>query len=100
MHEYEELKNALKFIEDERNYYAGFRHVIETCVSARVIKTALWNVGIITDAENLSISARIEAARTEAINIHKGYIVGILQKKESSHTVETIVSSVYNDFFY
>ena len=97
---YDQLKAAISFIEDEKNYYAGFRHVMECCISARVISTTLWNAGIITDTEKLAYSSRIEAAKTEAIKVHERYIVAILKRSEEQHTVETIVSSVYHDFFY
>ena len=100
MHKVEELTNAIKFIEDERNYYSGFRHVMEICVSARVINTALWNAGVITDTEKLAFSSRIDFAKTEAVKVHKGYVVALLTKSESKHTVESLVASVYNDIFY
>ncbi len=99
MHEIKELETALEFIENEQNYYAGFKWVIETCARADVVNTALWNVSKISDEQKLFNSERIRCAKGKAVNKHREWAIRRLKESESKHTVESIVSSVYNAIF-
>ena len=99
MHELEELTNAMAFIENKENYYALFRHVIKSCTIAEVVASALWNASIITDAEKLDYSARINVARKTAIARHKGWVLRRLEHSQSEHTMESLVSTIYNVIF-
>lgn len=98
MHELKELETALKFIENKENYYAGFRHVMETCARADVINTALWNVSKINDAEKLMYSDRIRTAKNNAIKRHKAWLIRRMQES-TGHTVESLISTVYSAIF-
>ena len=100
MHELEELTNAMAFIENKENYYACFKHVIKTCTVAEVVASALWNAGVITDAEKLGYSSRINYARETAIGRHRNWVIRRLEHSQSQHTIESLVSTIYNDIFY
>lgn len=99
MHELKELETALKFIENKENYYAGFRHVVETCSRADVINTALWNAGKIDDLDKMMYSERIRTAKNNAINRHKSWMIRRMQESVTNHTVESFVSTIYNAIF-
>ncbi len=99
MHELKELKTALKFIEDKKNYYAGFRWVMEACERAHVINTALWNAGKISDDEKLAYSGRIRIAKATAVNQHKEWVMRRIKENASRHTIESIVSTIYSAIF-
>ena len=99
MHELNDLENAMAFIENKENYYVGFKHVLKTCTVAEVVSTALWNAGIITDVEKLNYSSRINVARQTAIARHKGWVLRRLEHSQSKHTMESLVSTIYNALF-
>lgn len=99
MYELKDLEQAVAFIENEQNYHAYFRRVIETCVSANDLKKALWNAGIITDAELGAYSARIQTARARAISVHRDWTIKTLNRSSTLHTVESLISTVYHDIF-
>lgn len=99
MYDVKNLEHSLKYIEDEKNYYAGFGSVIRQCIVAREMKIQLWDAGEIEDNENLALSERIENAYRKAVEIHKKWVIKVLSDSASSHTIETVVSSVYHDIF-
>lgn len=96
----QELDVAIAFIENNENYYTGFRHVIETCASARTMKSELWNIGEITDSESLSYSERISKAREQAIKTHQEWVIKLLKASQTVHTVESLASTIYNLILY
>ncbi len=95
-----ELETTMQFIENEKNYYAGFRHVIDGCERAHTLKTALWNGGIINDVEKLSYSERIHKAKNKAIEKHKQWVIARLIESKTIHTVESLTETIYNVIFY
>lgn len=99
MQKIKDLNKMMKFIENEQHYYAAFYYVARLCVIARDRKTLLWNEGVISDNENLNYSERIERAYKKAVQTHKNWVIKRLQQSSAEHTVETIVSTIYNDIF-
>ena len=100
MYEVKQLETPLSTIEDEKNYYAGFSHVIIFCSEADTVRRGLWNVGAITDAESSRYKERIVIARQNAINTHKQWLINALKDRDlSRHTLDSFVSTIYNDIF-
>ena len=99
MYEIKSLETVLNYIEDEKNYFAGFGYVIRQCHVAREIKTQLWEDGQIGDNESIFISERIERAYRKAIETHKNWVIRVLSESKSQHTIETLVSTIYHDIF-
>lgn len=100
MYELKNLEKQLAFIEDKKNYYAGFGKVVQYCHAARECKTHLWDTGVIDDNENLAISERISAAYRSAIETHKQWVINFYKNRDlSAHTVESFITTIYNDIF-
>ena len=98
MHDLEELNEALSFVENEKNYFSKFRHVIETCINANAFVIELWNVSKISDVELHNYKQRINIAKQTAIKTHKNWVLKRLLQNDR-HTMESIVESIYNDLF-
>ena len=94
----ERLNYLLTFLEDRKNYFSGFSHVMKNSVLALELKSQLWDAGEIGDNESLAISNRIEKARCNAIETHKAFVIKTL-RNNPNHTVESIVNSIYNEIF-
>lgn len=99
MYDVKSLEHSLNYIEDEKNYYAGFGSVIRQCHVAREMKIQLWDDGVIGDNESLALSERIDKAYRTAIDVHKKWVINVLSESSSKHTIETLVSSIYHDIF-
>ena len=99
MYDVRNLEHVLNFIEDEKNYYSGFGYVVRQCHVAREMKLQLWDDGIIGDNESLALSDRIDKAYRTAIDVHKKWVINILSKSATNHTIETLVSTIYHDIF-
>ena len=95
----EELEEIIKMIEDKNNYYALFGHIIKYCAVAKDRKTQLWNEGYIGDTDSLVYTVRIDRAYFDAIETHKKWVIKRLSQTASEHTIETLVSTIYNDIF-
>lgn len=99
MYEIKELNDAMALIENKENYYVGFRHVLRACTSAEVISATLWNEGVLTDAQKFDYTRRINEAREMAIGRHKNWMIRRLERSQTQHTVESLVSTIYNAIF-
>lgn len=92
------LEKLLSFIQEPKNYLTGFPYVIESCAIAMELKRQLWEAGEIGDNESLAISEKIQKAKRNAIETHKTFVINRL-KQNKNHTIETIVSSIYDVIF-
>lgn len=99
MQNIDELNEAINFIENEKNYYSMFKHVITSCAYARLTALELWNFSKISDIDLHSYIQKIEMARQKAIITHKKWVLKRLRENERYHTVESIVNSIYDVIF-
>lgn len=96
----EQLERYLHFIEDEKNYYAGFSHVLENAIIAKQIaKYLCFNTTVFSDAQYHVFLTRIEEARKKAVKIHGNWMIKMLEQSKTQHVPRTLVSSVYYDIF-
>ncbi len=95
----ERLQSRLKFLEDERNYYAMFSFVVANFFQCREeLRTLCYIEKIISHHENVDYLSRIEEAFKKAVQVHLEWTIKRLSEN-NNHTVETVVYSVYNDLF-
>ena len=99
MFDVKDLKNAVEYIENEKNYFACFPYVVSRYHVAKEMKNQLFFAGELLPNEMLDISQRLDIAYTKAIKKHKEWLIKVLKPNESKHTVETLVSTVYHDLF-
>lgn len=96
----EQLERYLNFIEDEKNYYAGFSHVLENVIIAKQIaKYLCFNTTVFSDSQYHACISRIEEARKKAIKTHGEWAIKMFEQSKTQHSVRTFVSSVYSDIF-
>ena len=94
----ERVGTLLSFVENKKNYYACFPYVIQSCIIIQELKRQLWESGEICDNESLMISERVNKAKCNAIETHKAFVTKTLRQNKN-HTVESVVSSIYNVIF-
>lgn len=95
----EHLQSRLKFLEDERAYYAMFSFVVANYFQCREeLQNLFFLEKIISHHEYVDYLSRIEEAFKKAVQVHLEWTVKCLSENKN-HIVETVVFSVYNDIF-
>lgn len=94
-----ELNKKLDFIENEKNYYALFFKTLQVCAEAHLIAVALWDEDKLSDDELRRVNVRIETAQSAAVSTHKAYVHRLFARTSSSHTVDSLIESIYSDIF-
>ncbi len=93
------LKALIAFMQNEKNYYAMFRNVLESCAVAIELNQICFSEQFISDSEFVGTSRIINSCRQKAIEIHRDWIIKRLESSKTEHTKKSIIMSVYNDIF-
>lgn len=94
-----DLELLLKLIENEKNYYAMFAHVLESCTTAELKNRLLNEAEEISDMEFVENLNRIQRAKKNAIKIHGEWTIKAFERSKTQYTPRTFVSSVYSDIW-
>lgn len=90
------FKSDLAFIENQENYYAMFKYVIDKCAAAQFGNVLLYEEGRVTEAEYTYNVSRIQRAKEHAIITHGEWMIKAFERSKTQHTPRTFVSSVYS----
>lgn len=93
------LKGKIAFIKNTENYYAMFKYVVTDCATAQLVNNVLHIEELISDEEYSNNVAVIQQASELAIKMHGEWTIKMLEQRETQHTIQTLVSSVYSDIF-
>lgn len=73
--------------------------VIDSCSASIVLNKVLFNSEVIDDETFKQNADRIYTAKKTAIITHEQWVINMLEKSPTQHTIKSLVSSVYVDLF-